>query len=419
MAGPVGAYGLDAGQGTGLVVEGEHALAHVHEPGKARILDHGRPARGQVAGRAAGKPATLGGHVGVFGRGELGQAVPEVVPVDPGRLGHGKAVRELPAFAGQQLTRRSAAAQGQFEHGGCFLGQVDELFEFQVLAAVAHPADDGPFLGRLPGKHRGENVPGRPGRSPGPRIQDYGLAGGNPVHQALGHGAKVLADVFAKGKKHVVAQHFVDAPALVLADRAVQVGGKILLGVERIGIDEHLDRDLGVFLAQLAGGRDVDEDIGPLDHPGQRLGRQPVVAAVGVDNAKTRGQPGVQPFEVLTQVLYMIAHVLDEGDLERIVGPAARVLQIIDVMPQPVKPVEVLDIVPGHAAQGIGRGQPAHDDGTLLHGVSEELDPGFEFKLPHTVTPGEPAKASFRDSKGPCPLAAGGVSLLSHFFCAG
>ena len=146
---------------------------------------------------------------------------------------------------------------------------------------------------------------------------------------------------------------------LVVGGLAAFLGQELRLRVARIRVEISHAFGATVLVAEPAGARDVEEEVGGLAESRDRLAVGAVEGAVGNAHGKSIGRHVNHP-ERVDEPTDIAIRTAGERLPCRIVEPLARVLKIEHVTAQPAKSIHIGQIVPRHSAQGEGRHQPGH-----------------------------------------------------------
>jgi hypothetical protein len=133
------------------------------------------------------------------------------------------------------------------------------------------------------------------------------------------------------------------------------------LGLHRVGLEVHAHGHASMLITQHRRARDVDERVGFLEEPRDaRFGQ--------AENPAVRWRCPIGPAireavarHHLTEIADGIAAVVGDRVLVGVVGPRARVLDVVDVHPQPTEPLEEVHELPGDARDRHAAGDSEHD----------------------------------------------------------
>ena len=142
------------------------------------------------------------------------------------------------------------------------------------------------------------------------------------------------------------------------------------LGENGVGINHHGFAGLGAFRAERSDTGDTDQKVCPLEQIGQFLAGHAVVGVLKlgvIAVAERHTIAGEGSLEVVAAIEGI--HFAGPGGGIVREGKAAAVFQEIDFMPEFMKPQQVIQMVPGHPAQGVSDDVSTyHDRQRPFHG---------------------------------------------------
>ena len=244
-----------------------------------------------------------------------------------------------------------------------------KIVEFSVLEDFGEIAtslvNDAAFV-PVPGHdggHRG--ISGRrSGADRGPLGERDHAAGGFPIEIAARNAAVALADVLGIREMLVVGgDHVGPAVDVVVPFETLDEHDLV---VTRIGVEKYFGAARGEVLGNDAGAADVQKDVGGFGEFSESLAGHAEVFVVKKIIVPLFGQLRGMSFEKVGQEIDGVIGFIDGGALDGIVRPDPGVFVIDDVVPEFVQAEEVVEIIPGDAAQGELADHPADDDAKFL-----------------------------------------------------
>ncbi len=344
-----GVDGLDAAHRLARVAEAHDPLVGRQGVAQARVLQQGRPPRGEVAGRPVADPAALQRHVAVLRDAELRARAAHEGAVVLGRPRHDPAGAHLPAARDERL--RVGAGQRQVEGLPRAPGQVGEPGEFAVLVSVA--AAGVLDLAIAPPLEHGREVLGRPvaGR---PRLERDGRQERLPAAPRRGDVAARRADGLADREERTAAIHRV-------TERGV-AGEQADLGEARVGVHERPAPGLVVLGApQVERTAAHQQEVRLSAAVAEALGRH---AHPAVPRAVDPAVAQADRLQTPPHVVGGVAEVLGDPLGLPVVHPRARagVLEVGDLAAELAQPQQVLHVHPGVAAHREAADAAGEDD---------------------------------------------------------